>query len=119
MPKSSRHKKALAKLQDEAWIGDSILGLYLRQLLLDNKIEEKAERGELYAWFSSNQFLSTFGRPTEVEARIGRIFQEEGLGAAFEYLTATILPVMQKQLENRRVSRRTIRLFVEADRPVI
>jgi hypothetical protein len=95
-------KLATDRTQDLAWIGDSILSLFVRQLILVNEIEHSPARGELFAWFTSNQFLASFGRPTEVEARIGRVYQTEGIDAAFAFIASSYLPTMQKQLANRR-----------------
>ena len=89
------------QLQDDAWLGDAILALFVRQLMITNSISSSALRGELYAWFTSNQFLSGFGRPTEVEAKIGIVYREQGLESAFGYIKTALLPMMQKQLPKR------------------
>lgn len=91
-----------SSLQDLAWIGDAVLALYMRELMLENGLEADALRGELFKRFTSNQFLSGFGRPTEVEARIGTVYREGGLEAAFAYLSKTFLPVISRQLANPR-----------------
>lgn len=87
-------------LQDLAWIGDGILALFARQWILKHR--PTGHRSELFTAMTSNQFLSTFGRPTEVEAGIGRIYLESGLEAAFAHLDQTLIPRFQKQLANRR-----------------
>jgi hypothetical protein len=53
---------------------------------------------------TSNRFLTAFGEPTRVEARIGRVYEEGGLSAAFALLDETILPLFKKQ--NAGVARR-------------
>ena len=92
---------------DYAWIGDSILGLYMRTLLLENNFSLGAERGELFKFITSNQFLSSFGKPTEVEADIGRVYLEKGLKEAFVYIEERLMPVLLKQLKNRGYSIQT------------
>lgn len=91
-------------LRDAAWIGDAVLSLYLRQLLITNEIGPAAVRAELFKHFSSNQFLNTFGRPTAMEAEIGTVYNEEGLAAAFEFIEDKYLDLIRKQLRNRDVS---------------
>lgn len=88
-------------LRSAAWIGDAVLSLYLRQLLLVNRIEPAAVRAELFKHFSSNQFLNNFGRPTAMEAEIGDIYEESGLADAFRFIEEKYLPVIRKQLRNR------------------
>lgn len=86
---------------DYAWVGDSILGLYMRMLLLENGLSCGPERGELFKLITSNQFLSSFGKPTEVEAEIGRVYSRQGLGEAYAYIEKRLMPVLSKQLKNK------------------
>jgi hypothetical protein len=86
---------------DYAWLGDSVLGLFMRMLLLHNSIPQGKTRGDLFTQITSNQFLSGFGNPTEVEAHIGRIFNEQGILGAFQYIETEIYPVLRRQLKNR------------------
>lgn len=75
-----------------------MLALYARLKILreDGKLDgEKAVR------MSSNQFLAAFGEPTAVEARIGRVFQKEGLDSAFAHVESTLIPLFTKQEEKR------------------
>ncbi len=51
---------------------------------------------------TSNQFLTAFGEASEVEAEIGRVYAKDGLDAAFAWIEARILPVFERQEENRR-----------------
>lgn len=88
----------LGRLRDEAWVGDAVLSLYAREHILreDGSLDAaKASR------MTSNQFLSAFGEPTSVEARIGRVYQAQGLNAAFAWIEGEILPLFLKQ-EARR-----------------
>ncbi|MBN8459040.1 MAG: hypothetical protein J0M04_14505 [Verrucomicrobia bacterium] len=81
--------------REAAWIGDAVLSLFARQFVL-------RERGEMDGvWFTrltSNEFLSALGNPTRVEASIGRIYREQGLQAAFDWMDATLVPLFRKQI---------------------
>jgi hypothetical protein len=50
-----------------------------------------AQRTALFELFVSNQFLSSFGEPTRVEAEIGRLYQSHGLSAAFALIEEKFL----------------------------
>lgn len=86
-------------LQSLAWIGDGVLALFARQWLLE---QGRAPNAREFVAMTSNQFLSCMGRPTEVEARIGKIYLEEGLPAAFDWLEQVLLPLHLKQEAKRR-----------------
>jgi len=77
------------RILEEAWIGDAILGLYCRNRILKN---EGALDGDKFTRMTSNQFLTTFGEPSKVEAEIGRIYTDEGLRAAFAWIEAKLMP---------------------------
>jgi hypothetical protein len=80
-------------LRDQAWVGDAVLALYARRWLLRHtpkKISD-ADRQQLFELFVSNQFLSSFGEPSQVEAAIGRKFEQEGLLAAFTHIEKSFL----------------------------
>ncbi len=87
------------EILEEAWVGDAVLSLYVRRKILgegsgiDN---EKAIR------MTSNKFLQITGEASEVEARIGRLYEAEGLEAAFSWIEATLVPVFEKQ--ERRIA---------------
>lgn len=83
----------------EAWIGDGVLGLYARRRILASKGRMD---GELFARMTSNRFLSSFGEPTLVEARIGRIYERESLEAAFEWIESELMPLFDRQERNRK-----------------
>ena len=83
----------------EAWTGDAVLALYAREMILraHGDIDgEKAVR------LTCNRFLATFGDPSEVEAEIGRVYQEQGLTAAFNWIESRILPVFLQRESRRR-----------------
>jgi len=95
-------------LRDEAWIGDAVLSLYLRQLLLESQVVPASVRTEVFKYFSSNAFLNSFGRPTAMEAEIGSIYLEDGLESAFQFIELKYLPVMKRQLINRSFAEQKI-----------
>lgn len=91
-----------AQILREAWLGDAVLVLYSRERILreDGIIDgPKAER------MTSNQFLSTFGEPSEEEAAIGRVYETDGLAAAFAFIEARFMPLFEKRFGARLVRR--------------
>src|ERR1700716_1359270 len=80
-------------LRDQAWVGDAVLALYARHWLLRHtpKKMSDAERQQLFELFVSNHFLASFGEPSQVEAAIGRKFEQEGLLAAFTHIEESFL----------------------------
>ncbi len=88
-------------IRDRAWVGDAVLSLYARGWILSNLGEPGVQRGEVLTWFTSNQFLSVFGEPTKVEAKIGSVYEEQGLQAAFDFIEDRILPMFLKQLPRK------------------
>ncbi len=82
-------------LREQAWIGDSVLSLFARSWILENQ-HPGSDCNGMFIRMTSNQFLSAFGEPTKVEARIGRVYQTQGLEAAFAYLRELILPLFAK-----------------------
>lgn len=87
------------RLRENAWIGDAVLELYVRSLIL--KQEGKMD-AEMKTRFTCNQFLCCIGNPTAVEADIGVIYQREGLEAAFTWIRDNLEPLFLKQ-EAKRV----------------
>ncbi len=90
--------EALKIEREAAWIGDAVLALYARKFVL-------AERGCMDGvWFThltSNEFLSSFGNPTSVEAKIGDIYHAQGLAAAHTYIEETFVPLFRKQVARK------------------
>jgi hypothetical protein len=89
-------RNELLKIEREAaWIGDAVLALYAREFVL-------RERGRMDGvWFThltSNEFLSGFGNPTSVEAKIGDIYHADGLKAAHDHIEREFLPLFRKQI---------------------
>lgn len=85
--------------QELAWIGDTVLDLFARSWILET---HGSLCGEKLRNMTSNQFLSAIGNPTAVEAIIGKLYQEEGLEAAFAWIDERLVPIFQKQEKNRR-----------------
>ena len=86
-------------LRDEAWIGDAVLTLYARLKILR---EDGTLDGAKAVRMSSNQFLAAFGEPTAVEAAIGRVFDHDGLDAAFAHIERSLIPLFTRQEEKRQ-----------------
>jgi len=97
--KSETAYQAQVMLQEEAWIGDAVLELFAR-----TKVLEECGKLDLATKtrFTQNQFLSSIGEPTRVEAEIGRVYRAEGLEAAFAWIRERLEPVFKKQEANRR-----------------
>lgn len=87
----------LARERAEAWLGDAVLALYMRRLILR---EQGKMDGEMFIRCTSNDFLRNIGNPTSVEALIGRLYEEQGLDAAFEWMEDQLLPVFRQQEKN-------------------
>jgi hypothetical protein len=87
------------KILEEAWVGDAVLCLYARSVILrqgggvDNAGFER---------MTSNRFLAGIGEPSEVEAAIGRVYEGEGLDAAFAWIETNLMPLFARQ-ENKRL----------------
>ena len=92
--------------RDLAWIGDAVLALYARQWLLEQPRHPLFTRQELFIRLTSNAFLQALGEPTAVEARIGVVYRDKGLQAAFDHIEETIRPLFEKHLANAAKGRR-------------
>ena len=86
--------------RDLAWIGDAILALYAREWLLQQPPHPLFTRQELFVRLTANSFLLALGEPTRVEARIGQVYQENGLHAAFGWIEEHLQPLFEKHLAN-------------------
>lgn len=87
--------EALKIEREAAWIGDAVLALYAREFVLR---ERGCMDGVWFTHLTSNEFLSTFGNPTSVEAIIGNIFRSDGLATAHQYIENEFLPIFRKQI---------------------
>lgn len=83
------------RLRREAWVGDAILALYVREWILQ---EFGIIDGPLFIEFTSNDFLRRTGNPTGVEAQIGRVFKSDGLEAAYAWIEQNLMPKMKDRL---------------------
>lgn len=88
-----------AALRQQAWLGDAVLELYVRRYVLEKLGEVDAE---MKTRFTCNQFLNCVGNPTQVEAGIGVIYQEQGLEAAFAWIREHLEPLFVRQEAKRR-----------------
>ena len=84
------------RLKKEAWVGDAILALWVREWILE---EEGNINGAHFVEFTSNDFLRRTGNATGVEAQIGRIFKSDGLEGAYAWIEQQLKPRM---LERKR-----------------
>ncbi|MCB1226355.1 MAG: hypothetical protein KDK99_11125 [Verrucomicrobiales bacterium] len=91
---SATQAAAEERLRQDAWIGDAVLELYVRRWVLEHVGRVDAE---MKRRFTCNQFLTGVGAPTKVEARIGVIYQEQGLEAAFSHIRTELEPLFLKQ----------------------
>ncbi|HWF46667.1 MAG TPA: hypothetical protein VG168_06660 [Bryobacteraceae bacterium] len=87
------------QIVNEAWVGDAVLTLYARLKILR---EDGRLGGEKSVRMTSNRFLSGIGEPTSVEAEVGRVYQREGLQAAFAWIEAHLIPLFDRQ-EGKRL----------------
>lgn len=83
----------------EAWIGDAVLALYVREWILSFR---HSIDGKLFIEFTSNAFLRLTGNATGVEAHIGRIFKSDGLEAAYTWIEQNLRPRMEQRLHIMR-----------------
>ena len=88
-----------SELHKQAWIGDAVLELYVRLKILREDGRLDAEKAQSIC---SNQFLTAFGEPTSVEAQIGRAYLEGGIEGAFDWITAHLIPLYERQQEKKR-----------------
>ena len=90
--------EALKIEREAAWIGDAVLALFAREFVLR---ERGCMDGVWFTHLTSNEFLSAFGNPTNVEARIGEIYRSEGLSAAHAHIEKEFLPLFRKQIAKK------------------
>ncbi|WP_269526103.1 hypothetical protein [Coraliomargarita parva] len=88
--------------RSQAWIGDAVLALYARKWILKQSDITPKQRASVFTEMTSNHFLSSLGEPTAMEAKIGVVYESEGLQAAFDYIESKFLPVFLKQRNRQR-----------------
>ena len=86
-------------LLEQAWIGDAVLSLYARRLIL---AESGAIDSQALERMTSNHFLASIGEPSSVEAEIGRVYKAEGLESAFLWIETHLLPIYRRHEEKRQ-----------------
>ena len=84
--------------QEQAWAGVAVLGLFAREWILR---KEKKMDAKMFTRMTSNHFLNSLGNPTHVEAKIGRIYEKEGLEKAFYYIEKKLIPLFLRQEKKR------------------
>jgi hypothetical protein len=87
------------EILEDAWIGDAVLALFARLRILRR---DGTKDNEKFIRMTSNRFLAVSGDPSEVEAEIGRLYEREGLEAAFQLIEERLMPMFERQEENRR-----------------
>ncbi len=87
------------KTRAQAWVGDAILALYVREWILSFRGQID---GKLFIEFTSNDFLRLTGNATGVEAQIGRIFKSDGLEASYAWIEQNLRPKMEQRLHTLR-----------------
>jgi len=92
--------------RQDAWIGDAVLALFAREWILEKGHEFPESPTQLFTHMTSNQFLGAIGRPTAVEAHIGRLYQQKGHEAARTYIQTELVPLFLKQAHNRKLHAR-------------
>ncbi|MEO1856035.1 MAG: ribonuclease III domain-containing protein [Rubritalea sp.] len=104
MAAPKKQDPVIAKERAEAWTGDAVLALYVREWILR---EFGAMDGEMFVRFTSNDFLSCAGNPTSVEAQIGRVYATDGLQAGFDWIEKELHPkflVAEKEYQRRQLT---------------
>ena len=84
--------------KEDAWIGDAVLALFARKWILN---KNKKMNAEMFIRMTSNNFLNCIGNPTTVEAKIGRIYNQDGMTKSFEYIEKELLPIFLQQEKKR------------------
>lgn len=87
----------------EAWIGDAVLALYVREFLLE-KCHGHID-GDIFVQLTSNDFLRLTGNATEVEAKIGQAYRQGQLPLAYEWIHRELRPKMLMRLHSIRSAR--------------
>jgi hypothetical protein len=92
LTKEDRRRRIL----EEAWIGDAVLCLYARSVILG---ATGSVDGQKLQSITSNRFLARFGEPSEVEAEIGRVYARDGLNDAFAWIQQKMGAAFAKALD--------------------
>lgn len=90
-------------IRADAWLGDAVLALYVREMLLE--LNHGLVDGETFVALTSNDFLRLVGNATLVEARIGVAYRDGGVPAAFAWIDEHLRPRMNTTLHSLRSRR--------------
>ncbi len=85
----------------EAWMGDAVLALFAREWILKTDWIPDRDREAAFVLMTSNAFLAALGKPTRMEAEIGRIYADGGLEDAFAHIEKVWVPLFRKQWRKR------------------
>jgi len=85
--------REIQQQREEAWLGDAVLALLVREWILSREGRMDAR---LFAELTSNHFLSRFGAPTAVEAEIGRVYQGGGMEAVRVWADRRLMPHFER-----------------------
>ena len=96
---SQSKENQIRQEREKAWIGDAVLCLFARKFVLR---ERDCMDAEWFTHLTSNGFLSALGNPTSVEAKIGGIYQEQGLEASFAWMDENLIPLFRKQIAKKK-----------------
>jgi dsRNA-specific ribonuclease len=96
---SQTKENQIREEREKAWIGDAVLCLFARKFVLR---ERNCMDAEWFTHLTSNGFLSALGTPTSVEAKIGRIYEEQGLEPAFAWMDENLIPLFRKQIARKK-----------------
>lgn len=88
----------LTALRQDAWLGDAVLELYVRQWILR---EHGKLDAEMKTRFTCNAFLNCLGNPTRVEAHIGTLYRQGGMDSAWAWVRENVEPLFLKQEAKR------------------
>jgi hypothetical protein len=91
-------EKNIKEEREEAWVGDAALGLVAREWILEQQGKIDAP---MFLHLTCNQFLNSLGRPTAIEAEIGRLYTAGGLEAVRTYFLEKCVPLYQLQSAKR------------------
>jgi 23S rRNA maturation mini-RNase III len=89
-----------------AWVGDAVLALFARRWILQQTNISSKERADVFQAMTSNEFLSHFGEPTQIECDIGILFENKGLTEANHYIETHLLPsFIKRRRQNKQPGR--------------
>jgi dsRNA-specific ribonuclease len=92
------------RILEQAWVGDAVLCLYARRRILR---ESGSVDGENFERMTSNRFLAAFGEPSEVEAELGRLYESQGLEAAFAWIEQKLMPLFDRHEMKRQEEKKS------------